>query len=121
MPLQHNLDHSSKLNRAILYRHRLIKASEERVTDDHPWTLVTFCVEVPEGAKEAAARLGQESARMLRLLPNGAELRWAVGAMSKFDTPGRTPQPFFITWDDPQFRPDKVRRQILLSEHLVTL
>ena len=31
---------------------RLIKASEEAVTEDHPWVLVTFCVEVPEGAQQ---------------------------------------------------------------------
>jgi hypothetical protein len=46
---------------------------------------------------------------MVRLRPDGSELTWRVATMSKFDEPGRAPKPFFITWDDPALRPDKVR------------
>ena len=45
---------------------------------------------------------------MLRLRPDGSKLTWRVACMSEFDAPGRTPKPFFITWDDPTIRPDKV-------------
>ena len=89
---------------------RLIKASEAKVTDDHPWALVTFCVETPEGAPKIAERLGAEHARMLRLRPDGSKLTWSVATMSRFDEAGRTPKPFFITWDDVSMRPDKVGR-----------
>ena len=46
---------------------------------------------------------------MLRLRPDGSKLTWRVACMSEFDAPGRAPKPFFITWDDPTIRPDKVR------------
>lgn len=65
-------------------------------------------MEVPEGAESVAKRLNQEHARMLRLRPDGSKLTWSVAAMSKFGEAGRTPKPFFITWDDPKMRPDKV-------------
>jgi hypothetical protein len=45
---------------------------------------------------------------MLRLRPDGSKLTWRVACMSEFDAPGRAPKPFFITWDDPTIRPDKV-------------
>ncbi len=45
---------------------------------------------------------------MVRLRPDGSKLTWRVATMSKFDEPGRAPKPFFITWDDPSLRPDKV-------------
>ena len=45
---------------------------------------------------------------MVRLRPDGSQLTWRVATMSKFDEPGRAPKPFFITWDDPALRPDKV-------------
>ena len=28
--------------------------------------------------------------------------------MERFEEPGRAAKPFFITWDDPSIRPDKV-------------
>ena len=71
----------------------------------NPWSLVTFCVETPEGAAE---RLKAETAPMLRLRPDGSRLTWRVAAMSGFADPSRAPKPFFITWDDPSMRPDKV-------------
>ncbi len=46
---------------------------------------------------------------MTRLRPDGSKLTWRVATMSRFDEPGRAPKPFFITWDDPSLRPDKVR------------
>ena len=56
-------------------------------------------------AKLTAGMLGH----MLRLRPDGSKLTWRVACMSEFDAPGRAPKPFFITWDDPTIRPDKVR------------
>lgn len=55
---------------------------------------------------------------MLRKLPDGSDLTWQVAAMSRFDELGRAPKPFFITWDDPTHRPDKVspRQQTSISE-----
>ena len=55
-----------------------------------------------------AERLQHEHARMLRLRPDGSKLTWSVATMSRFDEPGRSPKPFFITWDDVSMRPDKV-------------
>ena len=46
---------------------------------------------------------------MLRMLPDGSNLTWSVATMSRFDDPSRAPKPFFISWDDPSKRPDKVR------------
>lgn len=89
---------------------RFIKAAEERVTDSHPWVLATFCVEVPEGAEGVARRLKHSHDRMLRTRPDGSKLTWSVAAMERFEEPGRTPKPFFITWDEPSKRPDKVWR-----------
>ena len=63
---------------------------------------------MPEGAPKVAERLNHEHARMLRLRPDGSKLTWSVATMSGFDEPGRTPKPFFITWDDVSMRPDKV-------------
>ena len=74
-----------------------------------PWTLVTFAVETPEGAKASSERLNQDTAPMLRIKPDGQHLTWRVAAMSKFGA-DRAPKPFFITWDDPSMRPDKVGR-----------
>ncbi|MCJ1422134.1 hypothetical protein MMC29_000013 [Sticta canariensis] len=72
-----------------------------------PWSLVTFCIETPEGALATAERLRAETAPMLRLRPDGSRLTWRVAAMSDFGK-DRGPKPFFITWDDPSIRPDKV-------------
>lgn len=58
---------------------------------------------------KVAKRLDQGHARMLRLRPDGSKLTWSVATMSRFQKAGRTPKPFFITWDDPTMRPDKVR------------
>lgn len=55
------------------------------------------------------ARLDHMLGHMVRLRPDGSKLTWRVATMSKFDEPGRAPKPFFITWDDPALRPDKVR------------
>ena len=55
------------------------------------------------------ARLDHMLGHMVRLRPDGSELTWRVATMSKFDEPGRAPKPFFITWDNPALRPDKVR------------
>ena len=85
------------------------------MTDAHPWTLATFCVEVPEGAEKAAKRLNHEHARMLRIKPDGGKLTWSVGTMSRFEDHDRAPKPFFITWDDPSMRPDKVNMTSLLE------
>lgn len=87
---------------------RFIKATEDKVTDAHPWALATFCVEVPEGAPKVGERLKHSHDRMLRLRPDGSKLTWSVAAMERFGEPGRAPKPFFITWDDPSMRPDKV-------------
>ena len=85
---------------------RLIKAKIVEA-GSKPWILVTFAVETPEGAQATAERLGQETAPMLRIKPGGQHLTWRVSAMSKFGG-DRAPKPFFITWDDPSMRPDKV-------------
>lgn len=45
---------------------------------------------------------------MLRKRPDGSDLTWKVATMSRFDEPDRAPKPFFISWDDPAKRPDKV-------------
>ncbi len=49
---------------------------------------------------------------MLRVRPDGCELTWRVAAMSRFKEEGRASKPFFITWDDPSVRPDKVRAAV---------
>ncbi len=59
---------------------------------------------------QVAKRLDHEHARMLRLRPDGSKLTWSVATMSRFQDSGRAPKPFFITWDDPSMRPDKVRQ-----------
>lgn len=64
-------------------------------------------MELPEGALAIAERLGTESAAMKRLRPDGSALTWRVAAMSGWSA-DRGPLPFFITWDDPNARPDKV-------------
>lgn len=74
---------------------------------------MTFCVQSEEDAAVVSKRLDHMLGHMLRLLPDKRELTWRVAAMSRFHEPERAPQPFFITWDDPSIRPDKVR-QILL-------
>ena len=86
---------------------RLIKAKIKEA-GDKPWILVTWAVELPEGALAIAERLGGESKPMLRIRPDGQHLTWRVGCMSRFTEPGRHPKPFFITWDSPDMRPDKV-------------
>ena len=63
---------------------------------------------MPEGAPEVAKRLKHEHARMERRRPDGSKLTWSVAGMERLDEPGRIPKPFFITWDDPSMRPDKV-------------
>ncbi len=78
------------------------------VTPEKPWALLTFCVETEEGAQKTSERLDAMQKPMLRILPDGQHLTWRVAAMSRFDEPGRAPKPFFITWDDPTHRPDKV-------------
>ena len=60
-----------------------------------------------------AARLEHMLGHMVRLRPDGSQLTWRVATMSKFDEAGRAPKPFFITWDDPALRPDKVRRVVV--------
>ena len=92
------------------YRGRRLIKAKIKEAGSKPWILVTFAVEIPEGAKAASERLGQETAPMLRIRPDGQHLTWRVGAMSKFEAAGRTPKPFFITWDDANMRPDKVCR-----------
>ena len=87
---------------------RFIKAKESDVTDAHPWTLATFCVETPEGAVATAKRLKHDHARMERHRPDGSKLTWSVAGMERLLERGRAPKPFFITWDDPSVRPDKV-------------
>jgi hypothetical protein len=76
---------------------------------DKPWALLTYCVETEEGALATSERLGAMTKPMLRLRPDGSELTWRVAAMSRFKEEGRASKPFFITWDDPSVRPDKVR------------
>lgn len=78
------------------------------MTPEKPWALLTFCVETEEGALKTSERLDAMQKPMLRILPDGQHLTWRVAAMSRFDEPGRKPKPFFITWDDPTHRPDKV-------------
>lgn len=78
------------------------------VTDEQPWKIMTFCVQTEQDAADISKRLDHMLGHMLRLLPDGRKLTWRVAAMSQFDAPGRTPKPFFITWDDPSIRPDKV-------------
>ena len=95
-----------------MLRLRLIAAVE--VTEEQPWTLVTFCVQTEQDAADVSKRLDAMLGHMLRLRPDGSKLTWRVAAMSQFDAPGRKPKPFFITWDDPSMRPDKVRK---LCEH----
>ena len=68
---------------------------------------MTFAVETPEGAKASSERLNQDTAPMLRIKPGGQHLTWRVAAMSAFGA-DRAPKPFFITWDDPSMRPDRV-------------
>ena len=85
---------------------RLVQST--RVTPEKPWALLTFCVETEEGALKTSQRLDAMTKPMLRTLPDGRPLTWRVAAMSRFDEPGRTGKPFFITWDDPSCRPDKV-------------
>lgn len=53
---------------------------------------------------------------MVRLRPDGSKLTWRVATMSRFDEEGRAPKPFFITWDDPSLRPDKVQDTAILHE-----
>lgn len=79
----------------------------EKAASRKPWTLVAFCVETPEGALKTSERLQADSAPMLRLRPDGTRLTWQVGAMSVFSQ-DRGPKPFFITWDDPSIRPDRI-------------
>jgi hypothetical protein len=75
---------------------------------DKPWALLTYCVETEEGASATSERLGAMLKPMLRRLPDGSELTWRVAAMSRFTEEGRASKPFFISWDDPAQRPDKV-------------
>lgn len=97
---------------------RFIKAKESEVTDAHPWTLATFCVEVPEGAVSVAKRLKHDHARMERHRPDGSKLTWSVAAMERLEESGRAPKPFFITWDDPTVRPDKVVFKLSIPQKL---
>eukprot|EP00891_Asterochloris_glomerata_P003453 jgi/Astpho2/3453/Aster-07051 len=62
---------------------------------DQPWALVTFCVETAEGVPAIVQRLKHDKANM-------------VGAMHNFEEPSRKCKPFFINWDDPSIRPDKI-------------
>lgn len=80
----------------------------ETLLTDKPWALLTYCVETEEGALSTSERLGAMTKPMLRLRPDGSELTWRVAAMSRFKEEGRASKPFFITWDDPKIRPDKV-------------
>lgn len=73
---------------------------------------MTFCVQSEEDAAVVSKRLDHMLGHMLRVLPDKRELTWRVAAMSRFHEPARAPQPFFITWDDPSIRPDKVRLHI---------
>ena len=57
---------------------------------------------------------------MVRLRPDGSKLTWRVAAMSKFDAPGREAKPFFITWDNPEIRPDKVRTRLHRNQKTVS-
>ena len=85
---------------------RLIASVE--VTEEQPWKIMTFCVQSEEDAADVSKRLKHMLGHMLRLLPDKRELTWRVAAMSRFGEPERAPKPFFITWDDPSIRPDKV-------------
>ena len=78
------------------------------MTKDKPWELLTFCIETKEGAEATSKRLDHMYKPMLRKLPDGSDLTWSVATMSRFDEPDRAPKPFFISWDDPSKRPDKV-------------
>ncbi|EIE25604.1 hypothetical protein COCSUDRAFT_52943 [Coccomyxa subellipsoidea C-169] len=75
---------------------------------DKSWALLTYCVETEEGALATSHRLGAMTKPMLRVRPDGCELTWRVAAMSRFKEEGRASKPFFITWDDPSVRPDKL-------------
>lgn len=77
---------------------------------DKPWELLTFCVETEEGAEATSKRLDHMYKPMLRKRPDGSDLTWKVATMSRFEEPDRSPKPFFISWDDPTKRPDKVSR-----------
>lgn len=78
------------------------------MTGSKPWELLTFCIETEEGAEATSKRLSHMYKPMLRKRPDGSDLTWKVATMSRFDEPDRAPKPFFISWDDPTKRPDKV-------------
>lgn len=96
------------LTRLEPIRSRLIDSTE--VTADKPWKLLTFCCQTKEDAADISKRLNHMLGHMKRVLPGGDYLTWRVATMSRFHEPGRAPKPFFITWDDPSKRPDKVGR-----------
>lgn len=73
-----------------------------------PWPDMFQLPDEENAILQVAKRLDHEHARMLRLRPDGGRLTWSVAAMSRFQDAGRAPKPFFITWDDPSMRPDKV-------------
>lgn len=75
---------------------------------DKPWKLMTFCVQTADDAADISKRLDHMLGHMVRVRPDGSELTWRVAAMSRFGDPGRGAQPFFITWDNPALRPDKI-------------
>ena len=87
-------------------RHRFVR--DTPLSGDKPWELLTFCIETEEGAEATSKRLDHMHKPMLRTLPDGSNLTWSVATMSRFDEPDRAPKPFFISWDDPTKRPDKV-------------
>ena len=86
--------------------HRFVR--DTPLKGDKPWELLTFCIETEEGAEATSKRLDHMHKPMLRTLPDGSALTWSVATMSRFDEPDRAPKPFFISWDDPTKRPDKV-------------
>lgn len=88
--------------------HRFVR--DTPLKGDKPWELLTFCIETEEGAETSSKRLDHMHKPMLRTLPDGSNLTWSVATMSRFDEPHRAPKPFFISWDDPSKRPDKVSR-----------
>jgi hypothetical protein len=85
------------------------------VTADKPWKLLTFCCQTKEDAADISKRLDHMLGHMKRVLPGGDYLTWRVATMSRFHEPDRAPKPFFITWDDPSKRPDKVGRFFVVS------
>ena len=86
---------------------RMILAQLERA-GSKPWVPVAWAVQLAEGTEEACRRLGEQSQALTRTLPDGGTVSCRYGCVMRIAEADGPHKPFFIVWDDPSKRPDKV-------------